>query len=257
MKNSNLKELYEVFRVESGVALFLEDHIERLFSGAKKAGIALNAHYQEIMEYLLDFLNNSNILKGNVRLSFYFDPQNKISVNYQATFIPHKYPDKQLYVKGISCLLMHSERDIPEAKIANTLLRDKTNKLISQKSVFETLLVDRHGKITEGSRSNLFFIKNNVLITAPDNKVLPGIVRKKTIALAKEINIPIDFRCIDAAQELKKMDAAFITGTSPRILPVKSIENIILQPGHPIIENLMRHFDSLVKQYIISHKKAG
>jgi branched-chain amino acid aminotransferase len=37
MNQNNIRELYEVFRVDKGIALFLEDHIERLFYGANKA----------------------------------------------------------------------------------------------------------------------------------------------------------------------------------------------------------------------------
>jgi branched-chain amino acid aminotransferase len=73
MENSKLQELYEVFRVESGIALFIEDHLARLFSGAKKAKIELKPDFKEIMCYLNNFLSSSELQNGNVRFSVIFN----------------------------------------------------------------------------------------------------------------------------------------------------------------------------------------
>src|SRR6056297_339426 len=108
MEKGNLKELYEVFRVESGVPLFIEDHVERVFHGAREAGILLNTDYDEIMDYLSRYLGSSRKLITNVRLSFYFDANSKKLKYYEARFIPSQYPEKNFYHEGISCKLMHS-----------------------------------------------------------------------------------------------------------------------------------------------------
>lgn len=250
MEYSNIKELYEVFRVESGIPLFIEDHLERLFSGALKANIVLNVKQEIIRQYIADFLESSETKDGNVRLSFYIDFEKHESVNFEAKFIPHQYPSEELCQHGVSCVLMHSERINPETKMANPGLRNQANDLISRHKVYEALLVNHEGKITEGSRTNVFFIKDNILITAPCEKVLPGIVRKKTLSIAKNSGIEVHFRCLDALQELKNIEGAFITGTSPRILPLKNIEAISFKANHPIIVELMKEFNNIVKQYI-------
>ncbi|MFO8001216.1 MAG: aminotransferase class IV [Marinilabilia sp.] len=255
MEHIKLKELYEVFRVESGVALFLEDHLERLFRGARKAGIIINMDFFEAMEYVDLFLASSGIANGNVRLSFYFENGQRKSISYEARFIPHQYPPADWYRKGVACMLMYSERINPETKIANPELRNRANELISQENVFEALLVNRDGEITEGSRSNVFFIHDDALITAPDKKVLPGVVQKKTIFLAEKMKIPVEYRSIKASRDLENMDACFITGTSPRILPVNRVENIKLQASHPLTEALMGDFNEMIQTYITDHKK--
>ncbi|WP_010662789.1 aminotransferase class IV [Marinilabilia salmonicolor] len=252
MDNNSVRELYEVFRVEKKVGLFLEDHIKRLLAGAAKSGIRLDFDFRMMENYLKSFLIKQNIETGNVRLSVFFDPHTGEIQSHNAEVIPHSYPSQEQYKKGISCGLLFSERDNPGTKIANTTLRKNANQMIEEKSVFEVLLVNHQGEITEGSRSNVFFIMEDQLYTAPEQLVLPGIARKKTLQTAQELNIPVLFEAL-AHENIKDIEAAFITGTSPRILPIKNIEGYNLKPEHLMIQKLMAGFSKLINSYINHH----
>jgi branched-chain amino acid aminotransferase len=252
-----LKELYEVFRVDSQIPLFLEDHVKRLYNGAKKSGIIIDKEPDEIIDLIYRNLSLLNIREGNIRLSFFFDSNSLRAHKFEIKLIEHHYPSAVLYKTGIDCSLLYSERTQPEAKIANKELRGKANQNIKEKNVYEVLLVNRSGEITEGSRSNVFFIKDNILSTAPSNLVLPGIIRQKTLLAAKELGIPVKFKCINADKELKYIDAAFITGTSPRILPIKSIEGLNFQPDHYLTQRLIIWIQGFIRGYIESSYKVG
>lgn len=249
MNQDNIRELYEVFRVEQGIALFLEDHIERLFYGADKAGIKLNFDFSTIENYLKNTLVREQIKTGNVRLSVFFDSSTSRMTSFKAFPVPYNYPSQELYKQGISCGLFFSEREHPEAKIANTRVRNKANELIREKNFFEVLLVNHLGEITEGSRSNVFFVKDQKLITAPNYIVLPGIARKKTLQAAQSLDIPLEFKALPF-EKLKDVNAAFITGTSPRILAIKNIESLVFKSENIIIQKLTRKFLELVESYI-------
>lgn len=250
-----MKELYEIFRIEEGDPLFLEDHLKRLFSGAQKSKINLNISQEDIQEYITRYLKRENIIEGNFRLSFFFDVTNLEVKEFKGRFITPSYPDQALYHQGIECSLMHSERIHPETKIANTDLRQQADQQIQKKQVFEVILVNHQGRITEGSRSNVFFIKDKKLITAGDDCILPGIVRKKTLELAKELKIPTEYRCLDANDELPLMDGAFITGTSPRILPVRAIDHLKFDPNNEVSQLLMSKLKEKISNYIKKTKK--
>ena len=73
--------------------------------------------------------------------------------------IPHAYPTSEDYKQGVPTLTYSAMRENPGVKYINTDLRTRTNRLIKQKQVYEVLLVDKEGYITEGSRSNVFFIR--------------------------------------------------------------------------------------------------
>jgi branched-chain amino acid aminotransferase len=169
--------------------------------------------------------------------------------SFRAFPIPYSYPSQELFEQGISCGLFFSEREHPEAKIANTQIRNKANELIKEKNFFEVLLVNHFGEITEGSRSNVFFILDKKLVTAPNHIVLPGIARKKTLQAAQSLNIPVEFTALPY-EKLKDVDAAFITGTSPRILPIKNADSFNLKVDHSIIQQLTNGFFELVESYI-------
>ncbi|WP_158275693.1 aminotransferase class IV [Marinilabilia rubra] len=250
-----MKELYEIFRIEEGVPLFLEDHLNRLFRGAQKSNINLNINPLKIKKYIYNYISHDSIAEGNFRLSFYFDETQLDVKEFRGQSIKPSYPPTHLYQSGIECSLMHAERIHPETKIANTELRNQADERISNNHLFEVILVNRDGRITEGSRSNVFFIKDKKLITAPDDCVLPGVVRKKTIELAKELAIPIDYKCLDAKKELPMMDGAFITGTSPRILPIREIDHLKFDPNNEVLQLLISKLKEKISNYIKENKK--
>ncbi len=248
------QELYDVFRVEQGVPLFLEEHLERLFNGARELNLPLGENTSRLLSQLNELVCLHNKEEGNIRLSYFLSPDASKVEGYGARFIEHHYPEGSLYKTGVVCKLMSDERFRPTIKIANPDLRNRTNLVIEKEQIFETILVNHEGKITEGSRSNLFFIRQKRVYTAPDHLVLGGIIRKKVLVACNELGYSLEFRAIDADQELPLMEAAFITGTSPRVLPINRIGEQSFNPGHPIIINLIDHINGQVTRYIHSAK---
>jgi len=120
---------------------------------------------------------------------------------------------------------------------------------MSKENVFEVLLVDHEGNITEGSRSNVFFITKNNLITSPDEKVLQGITRKKIIQLCGNNNIPVIKKDIPLG-EIVKLEGAFLTGSSPKVLPICAIDKIRFDPCNTLIKNIIGYYDKAIAEYL-------
>jgi len=232
------KQIYDVFRVEKGKPVFLNDHLDRLFGAIEKSGLDINFTYQEIEDKLLQLIKESKVENGNIKIEVIFKEGYLEVLDYRASFIPTNYPDINMYENGVDCCLFERERKNPEIKFTNPELRKESDDLIAKRGVYETIF---HSKeiITEGSRSNIFFISRNELWTAPDNLVLPGTIRKKVIEIAKSISIPL-YQYPIKINELEKMDGAFITGTSPRVLPIRSIDDVNFKIPHPLINLIIR-----------------
>ena len=81
-------------------------------------------------------------------------------------FIKSNYPKPELYKTGVEVCLLHEERTNPNVKAKGLKVRDHANALITEKGVFEVLLVNNDGILTEGSRSNLFLVKGDTIYTA-------------------------------------------------------------------------------------------
>jgi branched-chain amino acid aminotransferase len=50
--------------------------------------------------------------------------------------------------------------------------------------------------------------------------------------------------------ELQYFDAAFITGTSPKILPIQQIDGFSFNPENQIVRLLMKSYDDLIDKYL-------
>ncbi len=240
--------VYEVFRIENNTPLFLNEHIHRLENSLQIAGKQSAIRISQLSSRLKMLYSANSISDGNIKLDFRFNTSGEQL--FMAYFIPTSYPTQEQREKGVQCTLQFSERHHPTAKIYNPDVRGKANTIIEQRHVYETLLVNRDNCITEGSRSNLFFIKQDALITAEDSLVLPGIMRQQVINIAQRLNIRLEYRCL-SVEEIEQIEAAFITGTSPRMLAISQIGQQALNVSHPLFIQLRKeleaHIASIVK----------
>ena len=239
-------QIYDVFRIENGRPIFLQDHLERFFKGLHQSLIELPFTMEELRNKLIQLIKESQALNGNIKIELIFDPGNRQMYSWRAGFIPTAYPDFLMYEEGVDCCLLERERENPEVKLANPQLRQESDHLRAKQSVYETVLHSK-GVITEGSRANVFFIRKNELWTAPDHLVLPGTIRKKVIEIAQSISIPIYLHPVEV-KELHKMDGAFITGTSPRVLPVRSINHTTFKIPHPLTRLIIQKISERINE---------
>lgn len=233
--------IYEVVRVMNGIPLFLEDHLERFYHSAELAGKSIKYTDFQIKQFLVNLIEKNKVSIGNILIS--------CKINLEAVFIPHNYPTEIMYTEGVNCGILKAERENPNAKVLHTNVRFRADQLIEEKKFYEVLLVDHLGKITEGSRSNVFFVAENELVTSPANKVLLGITRQKTLLLAQDLNIKVVEREVNFS-ELKSFNAAFLTGTSPKILPVVKIDAFKFDPKNEVVKQLTQLYDRLIEEYI-------
>ncbi len=244
--SENTGGFYEVLRVEQGVPLFIEDHLDRFFSSASLSGKAIRFNRAEIAGFVLKLIAENGVSAGNILLS--------CRENLKAFFIRHKYPDPLWYKTGVPCGILNAERNNPNAKIFQTQVRQQADELMEKEGLYEVLLVDQAGRITEGSRSNVFFVKNESLLTPPGNEVLLGVTRQKTISLAGKAGIPFYEQDV-FLDDLPLFQGIFITGTSPKILPVSQIGSLSFDPVQRIVQQLRESYNQLILEYIETYPK--
>lgn len=246
ISDKNEGGIYEVLRVIDGVPLFLEEHLERFFHSAQLADLNIGYSESQIKQFLKDLIEKNKTQIGNILIS--------CKSKLEAHFVQHNYPTAKMVDEGVNCGILRAERDNPNAKVLHTTVRNRADQIITEKGFFEVLLVDHLGKITEGSRSNAFFVAENEIVTPPANKVLMGITRQKTIKIARELNIQVTEREVSFS-ELSAFDGAFISGTSPKILPIIKIDAFKFDPKNEILVQLIKRYDELVGAYIKENLK--
>ena len=103
--------------------------------------------------------------------------------------------------------------------LANCLLRQAA----VDAGAAEALLL-RDGMLTEGSASNIFLVKNGVIITPPkSNFILPGITYDVVIELARANKLPLEVRQVSEA-EVRDADELWLTSSTKEVLPISMLD---------------------------------
>jgi len=247
VKDSNI-QLYEVIRIIDGIPVFLEDHLDRLYHSASLTGVKNLPCEDLLSKTIKNYLASQGKNTGNIKLSFTFSPSS-LMPDLTISYIPHYYPTAEQYAKGVKVGLLKADRPVPHAKVQNPAIRDRANQSIIDQDLFEVLLVDTEGNITEGSRSNVFFIKDEMLYSAPEEKILKGITRIKILLLCQKAGIRVVETTIPADQ-IDQFEGAFLTGTSPKVLPIASIGEVVYKTDHTLLIELHNLYNQLIDDYL-------
>jgi len=236
--------IYEVVRIFKGNPVFLQDNLIRLQNSLKTSNIEIDVQNLNIPEKLKSLIQLEHITEGNLKYVLHFTTGKSDEYIYQ---IPHSYPTATDYEQGVPTITCQAVRKNPGVKYINPELRTFTNQLIRENQVYEVLLTDSEGFLTEGSRSNVFFIRDRILYTAPLAYVLPGTSRKRVFNVCEEHQIPVIEKRI-ACESLHSYDAAFLTGTSPLLLPINRINNVHYATDLPFLHELMKYYFALLEE---------
>jgi D-alanine transaminase len=105
----------------------------------------------------------------------------------------------------------------------------------------------RDGYLTEASASNVFAVKNGVLLAPPKNHlVLPGITYDVVLELAQVGKVPHEVREI-SEQEVRSADEIWITSSTKEVLAVTTLDGRTVGAGKPgpvfrVIHRLYQEF---------------
>lgn len=237
-------EVYEVLRVEAGKPLFVEDHLARWRDSMKAVGVAL-PKWTDSFETLITWLIACHTLP-NCDMRIVASADGDIQCGYVQT----EYPSLQMYAEGVKAELLNAERETPRLKIYHAGMRSEAQEQQDETGAYESLLVNAEGRITEGSRSNAYFIAHDGTIhTAGDDEVLGGIMRKHILALCAQIGIKVVFECV-VAERRADFVSAFISSTPMRILPVREIDGALFDVQNQTLRRLMSAMEELVAKQI-------
>ncbi|MCK9451827.1 MAG: aminotransferase class IV [Bacteroidales bacterium] len=244
--------VYEVIRVIDAIPLFLEDHLQRMWHSLLMAQIEPTIDQDFVKTSLSKLISINKVDFGNIKIVV-GKPQKINAPNYAAWFQPHSYPTQKTYDEGVSIGYLNYVRESPTAKI----WRDNYQQLVAETKakhqLFEVLL-SANGKVTEGSKSNFFIVKDDRLFTSLQTEVLNGITRIKVISLAREQLIEVVEKSL-SEEDIAAADALFLTGTSPKILPVNKLyPEKTFDTQNKLMRKLMQVYDELIAQYIIENK---
>lgn len=242
--------IYEVIRVIDGIPLFFEEHIERMRRSSEIVDYSIYRSDEEFFFDMKKLIEINNVKNLNIKLlCVNIEGKGQIFLAY---FIESYYPSEEVYKEGIHTILYDFERVNPNAKVLNISFKEDVKNKLKEEKAFEALLVNKEGYITEGSRSNMFFVRGDKVYTAPSGEVLLGVTRKHIVEVCEKLNIKVVEENIHV-EDLDKIDAIFMSGTSVNVLPIATVDekrydsvnnNIVKAIGNGYLEEMKKYLKS-------------
>ncbi len=249
--SNSSKIIYEVIRVRNSTPIFFEQHLNRLIKSVELLGLV--QPNKDMIEWMIvDLLRINPVEENNIRISLVYGSSK--SPDLLVYFIPSSYPTQYQRDNGVELKTLKANRDNPNAKVEDANLRENADKIIKESGCYEVLLVNSNDFITEGSRSNIFFIKDDALFSPPIDLVLRGITRQVVINISKKLEIPFKEELV-SIDRLTEFDGAFLTGTSPGILPISIIDEVNYTVKSPILQKLIEVYNNAIANDISNFKK--
>ena len=222
--------IYEVIASHEGKLFQTELHLERLSFSLHQIKLVYDVSgILEKINYLIGktHLNNSEfiaymqITRGVAPRQHHYPKD--ISPTSLIYLLPFSLPGiNKNQVKVITCTDFRWHRcDIKSVSLLPNIM---ANQMAHDEIAFENIFI-RNGNVTEGTHSNIFFVKDNIVFTHPANQnILSGITRKVVLKLCEEIDLEVRELPIKK-EEIIDMDEAFLTGTTTQIASIKQIDN--------------------------------
>ena len=134
--------------------------------------------------------------------------------------------------------------------IGNCLLRQAS----ADAGAAETILF-RDGKLTEASASNVFVVKDGVILSPPkSNLILPGITYDVIAEIAQAAGLPLEYRDIGEA-EVRGADEVWITSSSKEVLAIVTLDGKPVAGGRP--GPVFRRVHALYQEFKLKVMRAG
>jgi len=243
---------FETVRVYDGCPFRGAEHWRRLAGSLDKLAIPVPLTPNELDKVCTDVLEANGIADAvvRVRISRGVGPRGpgtafETRPTVVVTAAEYKVQNTSFYTRGVD-VVISSVRRIPDsclpcdAKSANYLNSILARRDAEAAGVYESIMLNTEGNVTEASGSNVFFVADNVCRT-PDlhSGILPGITRRVVIECAAEMGYPVQETSCSPA-ELRTADEVFLTNSVIELIPVRSVDAALVGrqcPG-PVTQRL-------------------
>ena len=165
---------------------------------------------------------------------------------------PHRDTPDTMLRDGVSVVvasvLRNHPRSVDPSIKSNNLLN---NVLAMQEAIrqgaYEAILLNHRAELAECSQSNLFAVRDGVVLTPPlDAGLLEGVTRNFLFEVGADIGVPVREAVLREA-DLKRVDELFITSTTREVIPVVRVGKRAIGSGRPgpIASRLLTRFRDL------------
>jgi branched-chain amino acid aminotransferase len=244
--------VWEGIRLHKGHLIHLDEHLNRLYSGAEAIAMNIGISRQDMTSAIMETLGKNEmesdvhirlIVSRGIKKTPYQHP--KVTIGRPTVVIIPEYKKASEKVKenGITLATVKTLRDnrTQDPRI-NSLSKHnciaaciEADKL----GVDEGLMLDPQGFVSTCNSTNFFIVRDGQVWTSTGEYCLNGVTRGSIIRLCKEYDVPV-FEKNFILNDVHTAGEVFVTGTFAGVIPVISVDGITIGDGTrgPLTESL-------------------
>jgi len=254
--------IWEGLRLHDGGLPFLDQHLDRLYEGARAIDLDIGLDREQLTRRIVDTLR-ANGMQSDVHIRLmvtrgikatpHQDPRFVIGAATIVIIPEYKQPLPATVEHGIRLFTVHVRRGAPDVQDPKLNSHSKLNCILAciqaQKAGYgEALMLDPHGFVATCNSTHFFIVRRGEVWTSTGDYCLGGITRANVIRLCRAHDIPV-FEKNFSLTEVHGAQEAFVTGTFAGLVPVSEIDGRTMGDGKrgPMVERLQQHYMDLVK----------
>ncbi len=255
--------VWEGLRVHRGKIAFLQQHLDRLYEGAKALDMEMEISPGELGKRLYAVLDANSMQDGvhirlmvtrGIKATPYQDPRITVTPPTIVIIPEYKQALPETASQGIRLFTVHVRRGYPDVQDPKLNSHSKLNCIsaciqAAKAGADEALMLDPHGFVATCNSTHFFIVRRGEVWTSSGDYCLGGITRGNVIKLCAENDIPLREKNFSLT-DVYGADEAFVTGTFAGLAPVREIDGRVIGDGKrgPMVERLQQLYLQLLER---------
>ena len=258
--------VWEGIRVHNGRLAFIDQHLDRLYDGAKAIDLdigltpdQLQASIEEtlVANGMTDGVHIRLMISRGVKSTPYQDPRFTISPPTIVIIPEYKEADPATLSRGLKLFTVHVRRGRPDVQDPALNTQSKLNCVTAciqaaKAGADEGLMLDPQGFVATCNSTHFFIVRDGEVWTSTGDYCLDGITRRNVLRLCERHGVPY-FEKNFSLSHVHSADEAFVTGTFAGVAPVAEVDGRVMgDPGDgsrgPMVEQLQRWYVELLEE---------
>ena len=248
--------VWEGIRLHKGHLVHLDEHLDRLYSGAENLAMDIGLSKVEVKQALETTIQKNGmksdvhirlIVSRGIKKTPYQSPKVTMG-NPTVVVIPeYKKASEEVIKKGITLATVTTRRD-------HTVQDPRVNSLSKHNciaacieadrlGVDEGLMLDPHGFVATCNSTNFFMVHSGEVWTSTGEYCLNGVTRGAVIRLCREYDVSVLEKNF-IPEDVYSADEIFVTGTFAGVIPVILVDDNKIGGGTrgPLTKNLQNWY---------------
>jgi branched-chain amino acid aminotransferase len=258
--------VWEGLRVHAGRIAFLDQHLDRLYEGAKAIDMDIGLTRDELTRALYrtlaangmsEYVHIRLMVTRGVKRTPYQDPRMTIGPATIVIIPEYKNPKPETLTRGIRLFTVHVRRGYPDVQDPKLNSHSKLNCITAciqatKAGADEALMLDPHGFVATCNSTHFFIVRKGEVWTSTGMYCLGGITRANVLRVCRDNGIPA-FEKSFSLTDVYGADEAFVTGTFAGVAPVVDIDGRSISAARgPMVERLQNLYRELIARDVAS-----